>query len=248
MQLELVYKNKLLMYLLIILGFLNRLRGTWGWWAKVNAAIYAAIVYYVYNDRMMLNKTYDVAVYILDCVNYALELLLDVTIGVPDRAMFSVVVVTALAFLGYVIGEMSGWGLWVGTLVAKFRDTWYLHTEREGGWYTGIQRLAEYLIPPTKENWIEHCRVALTLRGIWWASWMMIPLALVGLSINLLVLATLLLGVMFPYACDIGELLARNGNELHSKYLNAGCVDGWEWQEFVTGTIQIIVYTLIMLS
>jgi len=112
------------------------------------------------------------------------------------------IAVSILCFLGYLIGEMSGWGLWVGTLTNKLIDTWYLHTEREGGWYTGIQRLTEYLIEPTKENWIDHCRLALFLRGVWWASWMLLPLLLVDICPTTLILAIIVLGVAFPVSCD----------------------------------------------
>lgn len=227
----LTLKNKLWIYPLIILGLLNRYRGTWGWWAKVNAAIYATVVYFMYRnsiDSIVITHMYGLYTKLLVLISNSL----DVVILAPSLAVFGITVVVTMCFFGYVIGEMVGWGLGVGTVSEQREAAFYLHNEREYGWYTGIQKLAEYLIPPTQENWVDHCRLALFLRGLWYFSWMLFPLMFTSITVGAVVNATLLLAIMFPIACDLGYIMAK---KFKLPYLDL--IAGWTWQEIIYGAV-----------
>lgn len=144
--------------------------------------------------------------------------------------------------MGYIFGnKICGWGLWKGTLSVQREDGFFLHSEREGGIYTGIQKLVEWLMPPTIENWLDHCRVALFFRGIWWWLPTVIPLYFIGIGFNHLFLAVLLLSIGFPLSCEIGYYTSKLWN---FKYMDGGSEHSEVWY----GLMQDIVLISLILT
>jgi hypothetical protein len=235
-------------------GILNRLRGTYGWMSKVIGVVAGLLLYAKYAGS--IGYTY-VSVDLLKYFegSYVLSALVDNSMLLAVGIM-----------VGYVVGESIGWGLGVGTLTGLREKGFALHGEREYGWYTGTQRLVEYLIPPTQDNWLWHCRLALFIRGLWWWVPVLAPLWFVGFGASTLLCGAILLAVGFPVACEIGYYstmvfnfgynyktekteLFYKGKLVKSsgvKFINMS--GGWEHQEVWYGVIQDIVVVWLFLA
>lgn len=135
--------------------------------------------------------------------------------------------------LGYIIGESFGWGEWIGTLTGD-RNFKQLNEE---GKNNGIQWLASKVIDPNKD-WINYCRVALTIRGFYWWLPTLASLYFVGFSVVSIAVAVAVLSIGFPIACEIGYRL--NGKIKFHKF-GISIDGGWEIQEAAYGLIQDIV-------
>ena len=135
--------------------------------------------------------------------------------------------------LGYIIGESFGWGEWVGTLTGD-RNFKQLNEE---GKNNGIQWLASKVIDPSKD-WINYCRVALTIRGFYWWLPTLAPLYFVGFSVELLTLMILALSIGFPIACELGYYFR---DKVSFEKYGLSYIGGWELQEGFYGLMQDIV-------
>lgn len=143
--------------------------------------------------------------------------------------------------LGYIIGESFGWGLWVGS-IAEREDGYslYLKGEREGA-NNGIHWLASHIIEPTKETWLNYCRVAMVIRGFYWYVPTLAPLYFVGVNPYLLLglITFLSFGFMLSY-----ELAYHLAPKLNIKWLEFN--SGWTLGEGIVGLTQdIAIITLI---
>ena len=179
----------------------NRLRGTYGWFAKVNGVVLGLLVYLVFGN---------------------LYVSLAVTIG-------------------YVLGESFGWGLWLGS-IAERADGYslYLKGEREGA-NNGIHWLASNIIEPTKETWLNYCRVAMVKRGFYWYVPTLTPLYFVGFSPYLLLGLIVFLSFGFMLSYELAYYLAP---KLNIKWLDLN--SGWTLGEGIVGLTQdIAIITLI---
>lgn len=140
-------------------------------------------------------------------------------------------VAIAVAF-GYVLGESFGWGEWIGTLTSGEKYyIFYNHTTE--GQNNGIKWMASIFFD-TYEDWTNYCRLALTIRGFYWWLPTLAPLYFVGISMNTLLLAILLLSIGFPIACEIGYHTTTKFNFKHMG-------SGWEHQEVWYGLMQDII-------
>ena len=135
--------------------------------------------------------------------------------------------------LGYIIGESFGWGEWVGTLTGD-RNFKQLNEE---GKNNGIQWLASKVIDPSKD-WINYCRVALTIRGFYWWLPTLAPLYFVGFSVELLTLMILALSIGFPIACELGYYFR---DKVSFEKYGLSYIGGWELQEGFYGLMQDLV-------
>lgn len=152
--------------------------------------------------------------------------------------------VTLTIMFGYIIGESFGWGLWVGSLTDRADGyTLYLNGEREGA-NNGIHWMASHIIKPTQESWINYCRVALAIRGLYWWTIPLSVLYFVGLPPYFIAGALLFLSISFPLACEIGYIL--DGKIKFHKY-GLSVEGGWEIQEVVYGFMQDLVLIGIVL-
>ena len=138
--------------------------------------------------------------------------------------------------IGYNLGERMGWGLWVGNLTDHRNNT--LPDDGEGK-NNGIQWLARKIVPDYATNMINYCRVALTIRGIYWWLPTLAPLYFVGFNPYYLAIAVVLLGVGFPLACEIGYRTQKLFSVNKPYFQMTG---GWEHQEVWYGVIQDLVF------
>ena len=137
--------------------------------------------------------------------------------------------------LGYIIGESFGWGEWVGNLSVHKSDVGVLGDE---GKNNGIQWLASKIVPDYTTNYINYCRVALTIRGFYWWLPTLAPLYFVGFSVVSITVAVAVLSIGFPIACELGRLIAP----LFSfEYKTFSIKGGWEHSEVWYGLMQDLV-------
>lgn len=174
---------------------LNRLRGTYSWFAKINGVVLGLLVYF-------FTKELDIAI--------------------------------ACAF-GYIIGESFGWGDWVGTL--SERGCTEMPNPYNEGENNGIKWLASKIISPS-ENWTNHCRVALFIRGLYW--WVCLLPLVFFIEWYFVLLAIVILAFAFPLACELGYYTSKLWN---FKYMTGG----WEHQEVWYGLAQDIVILILLL-
>lgn len=146
--------------------------------------------------------------------------------------------------LGYIIGESFGWGLWVGTLTVQRLNGYALHDEGEGD-NNGIAWLASHIVKPTQENWLNYCRVALTIRGLYWWIPTLAPLYFVGFNPLVLLGCILFLSVGFPIACEIGY---RTSKLFSFEKYGFSVSGGWEHQEIWYGLMQDLVLITLGVS
>ena len=177
---------------------LNRLRGTYSYFAKVNAIIIAIGLYLLYSNSY----------------------------------------VALASGLGYLAGESFGWGEWVGNLSVHKNN---IRTKPlEDGKSNGIQWLSTHIIPNYKYNYINYCRVALAIRGLYWWIPTLAPLYFIGISPLVLITSIIFLSLGFPLACEIGYRTSKIWN---FKYMSGG----WEHQEVWYGLLQdIVLFSLIL--
>ena len=142
--------------------------------------------------------------------------------------------------LGYIIGESFGWGDWVGTVSERCYTS--MPTPYDEGKNNGIQWLASKIIDPSKD-WINHCRIALFIRGIYWWLPTLAPLYFVGFSVELLTLMILALSIGFPIACELGYYFR---DKVSFEKYGLSYSGGWELQEGFYGLMQdLVLITLI---
>ena len=143
--------------------------------------------------------------------------------------------------IGYVIGESFGWGEWIGNLSCHKSDVGVLGDE---GKNNGIQWLASKIVPDYTTNYINYCRVALTIRGFYWWFPTLSPLYFVGFEPLFLLGCVMFLSVGFPIACEVGYYTSKKFN--FSKY-GFNMHGGWEHQEVWYGFMQDLIFGGILL-
>lgn len=144
--------------------------------------------------------------------------------------------------LGYIMGECFGWGEWVGNLSVHKSDVGVLGDE---GKNNGIQWLASKIVPDYTTNYINYCRVALTIRGFYWWLPTLAPLYFVGFNPLVLLGCIAFLSVGFPLACEIGYRTAPLFS--FDKY-GFSVSGGWEHQEVWYGLMQDLVLIALGVS
>ena len=135
--------------------------------------------------------------------------------------------------LGYIIGESFGWGEWVGTLSCNRTAV----ENNEEGKNKGIQWLASKVIDPSKD-WINYCRVALTIRGFYWWLPTLAPLYFVGFNPLFLAGCITFLSIGFPIACELGYYFRY---KVSFEKFGLSYSGGWEIQEGFYGLMQDLV-------
>lgn len=135
----------------------------------------------------------------------------------------------------YIIGESFGWGDWVGTLSERgYTEMPKPYNEGENN---GIKWLSSKIISPS-ENWLNHCRVALFIRGLYWCV-CLFPLVFF-IEWYFVLLAIVILSFAFPLACELGYHTSKLWN---FKYMTGG----WEHHEVWYGLAQDIVILILLL-
>ena len=142
--------------------------------------------------------------------------------------------------IGYNLGERMGWGEWVGNLTGIKNNT--LSYESEEGRTNGIYWIVSKFFDASSD-WVRFCRVALALRGVYWAILALSPLYFV---INPFVVTAciLWLGVAFPLACELGKRTFENGYTF--KFLDFQ--SAWNLQEGWYGLAWDIAFIILIIG
>ena len=93
------------------------------------------------------------------------------------------------------------------------------------------------VVSPTKD-WLNYCRVALTIRGLYWWLPTLAPLYFVGFSVELLTVMILALSIGFPIACELGYYFR---DKVSFEKFGLSYSGGWEIQEVWYGLVQDLV-------
>jgi len=162
-----------------------------------------------------------------------------VVLGLLVYLVFGDWFVASLVTIGYVAGESFGWGDWVGTLTTN-RTTAIENTEE--GKNNGIRFLTRLVFAPETE-WRNYCRMALTLRGLYWWLPTLLPLVMVGVDVYMLAIAIAVLSIGFPIACELDKRYPQY--LMRSKYFTVW--GHWETQELYYGFLQDITFVFLFL-
>ena len=144
---------------------------------------------------------------------------------------------------GYIIGESFGWGVWVGSL-SGWREATPNKTEDEGA-NNGIQWLSRKLVPNYLDNWLTYCRVAMTIRGFYWAMPTLAPLYFVGFNPYVLLGCIVFLSIGFPLAYDLGYYLR---DKVSFEKFGLSFKGGWELGDGIVGIEQDLVIIALGVS
>lgn len=170
--------------------------------------------------------------------------------------LLSMNILAGLAVLvAYLVGESKGWGEWVGALTRwETKDEEWLqiqYKDNEGVGFPYIHQIANIVVKEQIEGTLEeklkqyhkYATLALTLRGMFWWGLVYGVMALFGVISGMTALvATVLLGVGFPIACELGKRWDYN-----KKFGILHLSRGWENQEIIYGLMQGLVFWFVVL-
>lgn len=157
--------------------------------------------------------------------------------------------------VAYLVGESKGWGEWVGALTRwETKDEEWLqqqYKDNEGVGFPYIHQIANTIAKERIEGTLEeklkqyhkYATLALTLRGVFWWGLVYGVMAVFGIISGITaVVATVLLGVGFPIACELGKRWNFN-----KKFGILSFSRGWENQEVIYGLMQGIIFWLAVM-
>ena len=141
-----------------------------------------------------------------------------------------------LAIILFLIGESFAFGKWVGFLVSENGEKEYSNTNGQN--FPFIHYIANFFIKE-KEDYLNYCRLALSIRGfIWWTPILILLGFIDLLSWYQVAINSIILAVGFPIGCELSKLLDF---EYKSNFISI--VGNWEKQEIFYGFIQFICIT-----
>lgn len=169
----------------------------------------------------------------------------------PEPVRF--ISVAVIMVVAYRIGELWGWGKWMGTILERHS---FFEDNQDGdgeGRKSGVWFIANLFINE-KKHFINHCRLALAIRGIYW--WL--PVLAVFYMVNVItwqemVVSALVLGISFPVSCEIARWYSRtneyyNGYNLTHRWRFTSFVgNSWELSEVIYGWIHGTVFFVLMM-
>jgi len=179
----------------------------------------------------------------------------------------------------YYLGQSFGWGKWVGALLEqkeaskgeRFKYEEEGHTiialpERKifgikipainFSYWDGIHHLANLIINFEKEGkYLDYCRVALSIRGIYWWLPVLVPFVVLGAVSNLYLTLVylILLGITFPLSEEIAlrYKLKKSGKEpkyhKYKKKMHTYTEIAWAYAEYIYGFFCGLLIALILL-
>lgn len=162
-------------------------------------------------------------------------------------------------FVAYLIGEAKGWGEWVGSLsrIEPWTEKHIMddYADAEGKTFPFIHQIANSICKEQIDGTFEqkckqykkYATLALALRGFyWWFPVYLVMAAFGVISWYVAVIAGVVLGLMFPLACEIGKRW-KFERVYDLKVIKLSFSPGWENQEVVYGIFQGIVIAIIIL-
>ena len=151
--------------------------------------------------------------------------------------------------VAYLVGESKGWGEWVGALTRlETKDEEWLqgqYDDEEGWGLPFIHSIANFICKEKIDGTLEekliqynkYAVTALAIRGMLWWGLVYGTMAAFGVISGLTALvATVVLGIGFPIACELGKRWDYN-----KKFGILHLSRGWENQEIIYGLMQGIV-------
>lgn len=145
-----------------------------------------------------------------------------------------------LTIILFILGESFGWGKWVGCLTDDKPIKNY--DDLEGRNFPFIHYIANFFIKE-KEDYLNYCRLALSIRGfIWWTPILILLGFIDLLSWYQVVINSIILAVGFPIGCELSKLW---NFEYKSKFLSIS--GNWEKQEVIYGLFQFVCISLSIL-
>lgn len=157
--------------------------------------------------------------------------------------------------VAYLVGESKGWGEWVGALTRwETKDEEWLqrqYDDEEGWGLPFIHNIANFICKEQIDGTLEekliqynkYAITALVVRGMLWWGLVYGVMALFGIISGLAALvATVVLGIGFPVACELGKRWDYN-----KKFGILHLSRGWENQEIIYGLMQGIVFWLAVM-
>lgn len=161
-------------------------------------------------------------------------------------------------FVAYLIGEAKGWGEWVGSLsrVEPWTEKLLVdnYADAEGKTFPFIHQIANSIYKEQIDGTFEqkckqykkYATLALALRGFyWWFPVYLVMAAFGVISWHIAVIAGVVLGLMFPLACEIGKRW-KFERVYDLKVIKLSFSPGWENQEVVYGIFQGMVIAIII--
>jgi hypothetical protein len=160
--------------------------------------------------------------------------------------------------VAYLVGESKGWGEWVGSLTRW--EPWdrelieLVYKDEEGKTFPFIYQIANSMVKEKIEGSLDeqcrqyrkHATLAIVLRGMyWWLPVYMVMAAFGVISWYVAVIAGLVLGLMFPLACELGKRW-KFERVYDLKFIKLSFSRGWENQEIVYGAMQGLVFWLVV--
>jgi len=223
------------LYILILLLplpiLLNRWRGTGNIYKFVTGtSIYALYLGLLIGNLCFANKVE------FTLIENILSIMFD------EKIILSNIVHSTIGFIStvclFLLGESYAFGKWVGYLVSPNGEIEY--ENKAGTKFPFIHQTANFFVPQIK-NYKRYCQLALSIRGFYWWTPIMILLACVGL-INwyVAVLNSIVLAVGFPIACELSKHIRVKWIELKFLIIN----ENWHIQELIYGLIHFICLNL----
>lgn len=143
---------------------------------------------------------------------------------------------------GYIMGESWGWGEWIGGIIDHGANP---QLENKQGFENGIHWAANQVFDE-ETNYLNYCRFALLLRGIWWWLPALLPLLIFGamggwfLGTIKFIAGMAAIGAGFPLSVEV----SRWWNLRKEKY------DGnvvWAEAETIYGGLHGLIISLTLL-
>jgi hypothetical protein len=151
---------------------------------------------------------------------------------------------------GFILGESMGWGEWIGGVIGHGSKP---ECDKKQGDENGIHWITSRIID-RRDDYLNYCRLALFLRGIWWWFPALLPLLIFscfgGWVVGPIkfVIGMLLLGVGFPASVEIARLAFIKIKNRNIVELGDGNIV-WSWAEWIYGAWHgLIIMSLILIN
>lgn len=228
----------LLTTMVLLMGVLNRLRGT-----GLIKHFGIITLPYIYKEPIKINLVW----------NHIYGLYLGIIVGLLTMNIGWGILALGL----YILGESKGWGEWVGTLSRVEPMTREVllnnYKDNEGKKFPFIHQIANFFIHEESKStqledkinqYMGYATLALFLRGIWW--WLPLYILLAHLkliSFPEAFIGVIIISTMFPINCIISRYIGFN-----KKIWKVQFGRGWENQEFLNGLTQGLVLWVLLLD
>jgi len=143
---------------------------------------------------------------------------------------------------GYLMGESWGWGKWIGGIISHGEHTEF---DKKQGNENGIHWIANQCFDERK-SYLNYCRFALALRGIWWWFPCLLPLLIFGAmgvwywAIVKFIIAMVVFGLGFPLSVEISRLWNLRKNKYDGNVV-------WAEAEVLYGGLHGLLIALMLL-